>query len=84
MLQIETCDVCQKINRKLTTGARGLNPIPVKSPWYHIGIDFVGPLSPTAADGCRYIFKISDYFSKWVEAVPTINKEATTVAGSVV
>lgn len=68
------------MNKKLTSGAPSLNPIPVKSPWYHVGIDFIGPLSPTSLDGCRYIFTLSDYFTKWVEAVPTANKEATTVA----
>ena len=26
------------MNRKMTTGAPELHPIPVKSPWYHIGI----------------------------------------------
>ena len=68
------------MNRKLTSGAPELNPIPVRNPWYHIGIDFVGPLSPIAEDGSRYILTVSDYFSKWVEALPTANKEATTVA----
>ena len=34
------------MNRKMTTGAPELHPIPVKSLWYHIGIDFVGPISP--------------------------------------
>ena len=40
-------------NRKMTTGAPQLHPVPVKEPWYMVGIDFVGPLSPQAEDGCR-------------------------------
>ena len=78
--QISTCDVCQHMNRKITTGTPELHPIPVKSPWHQIGIDFVGPLSPVAADGSCYIFTASDYFTKWVEAVPTTDKSASTVA----
>ena len=68
------------MNRKMTTGAPELHPIPVKSPWYHIGIDFVGPISPAGDDGSRYIFTMSDYFTKWVDAVPTVDKSASTVA----
>ena len=62
------------MNRKLTTGVPELHPIPVKAPWYMVGIDFIGPLSPVAKDGSRYILTISDYFTKWVEVVPTSTK----------
>ena len=47
-----------------------------------IGIDFIGPLSPEADDGSRYILTRSDYFTKWVEAVPTADKTASGVAAS--
>ena len=79
-LQILKCDVCQRMNRKLTTGTPELHPIPVKAPWHQIGIDFIGPLSPEADDGSRYILTVSDYFTKWVEAIPTIDKSASSVA----
>ena len=64
----------------MTTGAPELHPIPVKSPWYHVGIDFIGPISPTADDGSRYILTLSDYCTKWVEAIPTPDKSASSVA----
>eukprot|EP00731_Ephydatia_muelleri_P000051 Em0001g51a len=41
---ISKCDVCQRMNRKLTTGVPQLHPISVKAPWYMIGIDFIGPI----------------------------------------
>jgi len=50
-LQIASCDICQRINKKLTTGVPELNPVPVKTPWHHIGINFVGPISPPGKDG---------------------------------
>ena len=70
------------MNRKLTTGVPELHPIAVKSPWHQLGIDFVGPLTPTTEDGSRYILTLSDYFTKWVEAIPTPDKSANGVAAS--
>ena len=48
--------------------------------WYHLGMDFVGPISPPSRTGNRYILTISDYFTKfaWAKALPT--KEAVNVA----
>ena len=79
-IQISTCDVCQKVNRKLTSKKPELHPIKVKSPWYHVGIDFVGPLTPISAAGNRYILTLSDYYTKFVEAVPQPDKTAPGVA----
>ena len=81
-MQVSKCDVCQHMNRKITTGTPQLHPIPVKSPWYQIGIDFIGPISPMADDGSSYILTITDYFTKWVEAFPTADKSAASVATS--
>ena len=74
--------MCQRTNRKIATTAPELHPVPVKSPFYHIGIDFIGPLSPIAEDGAQYVLTISDYFTKWVEAFPTPNKCASGVANA--
>ena len=30
----------------MTVGTSELHPVPVVSPWYHVGIDFIGPLPP--------------------------------------
>ena len=49
----------------------------VHSPWFHLGIDFVGPISPPSDSGNRYILTLSDYFTKWVEAIPLALKRCT-------
>ena len=52
----------------------------MKAPWHHICIDFIGPVSPPADDGAKFIVTVYDYFTKWVEAVGVANKSAQTVA----
>ena len=61
------------MNKKLTTERPELHPVAAKSPWYHLGMDFVGPISPPSYHGNRYILTVSDYFTKFVcaKAMPT-------------
>ena len=70
------------MNKKIDIVQPEMYPVPVKSPWYHIGMDFVGPISPTSRSGNHYILTISDYFTKfaWAKALPT--KEAVNVVNS--
>lgn len=79
-MQVGTCDTCQRTGRKVSKAAPQLHPVPVVSPWYHIGIDFIGPISPPSQQGNVYILTIIDYFTKFVEAVPLPNKLASGVA----
>ncbi len=82
LLQVKYCKECQKMNKKIATERPELHPVPVKSPWYHIGMDFVGPISPPSSTGNRYILTVSDYFTKfaWAKALPT--KEAVPVVAA--
>ena len=57
-----------------------LHPVPEHSPWHHIGIDFIGPISPTSRSGNHYILTISDYFTKWVSTFPLPTMETCCVA----
>ena len=75
--KIKECDVCQRVNDKIVKDRPELHPVPVHSTWYHIGIDFVGPVSRS---GNKYILTVSDYFSKWVCAFPLPSKEVPGVA----
>ena len=65
----------------MSKAAPELHPVPVVSPWHHLGIDFIGPLTPSA-HGCRYILTVSDYFTKFVQAFAMESKHATGVANA--
>ena len=48
-------------------------------PLERIAMDILGPL-PLTENGNKYILVVGDYFTKWKEAYPMKNMEATTVA----
>jgi hypothetical protein len=74
---VQTCETCQKRNKD-----RHLFPISsatiIPKPFYHIGIDVLGPL-PTTLQGNRYIILSVDLFSKWPEAHAVANADALNV-----
>ena len=51
--------------------------------WHHIGIDLIGPL-PLSKQGNQFILTITDYFTKYVDAIPLPNKCATGVATALI
>nr|AAK92670.1 putative gag-pol precursor [Oryza sativa Japonica Group] len=46
-----------------------LHPTVPAWPFEAWGIDVIGPIDPPSSRGHRFIFAITDYFSKWAEAV---------------
>ena len=74
---VKTCDNCQRRGRN--NKRNPLHPIPVYSPFYQIGIDFVGPL-PLTSNGNKYIIVAMDYLTKWPEAQPVSNADAEATA----
>ena len=42
----------------------------------------MGPVTPESVHGNNYILTLSDYVTKWVEAVPLLTKEVPGVAKS--
>jgi len=42
-------------------------------------IDVIGPISPSSTKGHRFILAITDYFSKWAEAIPLVEVKTSYV-----
>ena len=76
-VQVTECDTCQRTNHSIKAPHLPLQPS--YGLWNLWGVDLIGPLTLTPR-GNRYIIVATDYFSKWPEAAPLQNKDATTVA----
>ncbi|KAL5505539.1 hypothetical protein EMCRGX_G006987 [Ephydatia muelleri] len=56
---IAACDVCQKSSGKPLSSQPELHPVPIHC-----------PITPALSSGNRFILTLSDYYTKWVDAVP--------------
>ena len=54
-----------------------LVPIPVKGPFHRVAVDVLQ--LPLTSSGNKYVV-FMDYLTKWVEAFPTADQQATTIA----
>lgn len=77
---IQACLKCQKFNIERRKAPGLLHPIEVPSgPFQLVGIDYSGPY-PITPDGNKYILALSDYFTKWVIAIPLPSQTAQITA----
>ena len=47
-----------------------MNPILKPSPFRGWGIDLIGQIHPPSSKGHKFVLLATDYFTKWVEAIP--------------
>ena len=69
--QVSTCHHCQLFEGKRKLRPLPLKPISVDAPFQRWGLDFIGEINPASSGQHRWILTVTDYFTKWVEAVPT-------------
>ena len=62
-LQVASCEACQKNSDKLVVTSTELHPVPVITTWYHVAIDFIGPISPISLSGNRSVHLLLLLFS---------------------
>ena len=62
-----------------------LHPLQIaNAPFETIAIDFLGPFKPKSTQGNSYIMIVTDYFTKWVEAILLPDQKAKTTARALV
>eukprot|EP00253_Pinus_taeda_P026510 PITA_26510 len=76
---VRSCHACQIFNRKTRIPPAPLQPVVAIGPFSKWGIDFM-TCNPTSAGGHGYIIVTVDYFTKWVEAMLTLNNNGETTA----
>ncbi|CAC5421299.1 unnamed protein product [Mytilus coruscus] len=77
------CDICDSKKGPNKKPHSPLQQYNVGAPLERITVDMLGPL-PRTYKGNRYLMVVGDYFSKWADAIPIRDQEATTVANKLV
>jgi len=73
---VKSCDICQKTAHKGHTRSVPFQPMPViDKPFQKMAIDLIGPLQQSDR-GHRFVLTITDYATRWPEAIPL--KETTS------
>jgi transposase InsO family protein len=72
---VRGCQQCQLFTGKQKLAALPLQPVVVEAPFQQWGLDFIGQFKDNSSNGYTWIITATDYFTKWVEAIPT--KSAT-------
>jgi transposase InsO family protein len=76
---LRACPECNSFKREPVTKKGRLQKMTVGMPWERVGVDITGP-HPKSRNGYVYILTLTDYFTKWADAFPIRNQEASTVA----
>ena len=74
-----TCSTCATRKTPTPKARAPLGTIRAGYPMQVMAVDILGPL-PESEAGNSYILVAGDYFTRWMEAYPIPNQEATTVA----
>jgi hypothetical protein len=72
---VRSCQPCQYFTGKSKLPAQPLKPVVVEAPFQQWGLDFIGEFKENSSNGYRWILTATDYFTRWVESIPT--KKAT-------
>ena len=73
-----SCLVCATRKGTGRASRPPLQPIPVGGPFHRVGVDVLQ--LPKTFDGNCYVVVFADYLTKWVEAFPTSDQKAETIA----
>src|SRR6185437_6444170 len=64
------CQACQRFGKIQIVPASMMNPIIKPWPFRGWGMDMIGQINPSSSKGHQWVLAATDYFTKWVDAVP--------------
>jgi len=67
---VRKCIACQKHGDLIHAPSQSLQPITTPWPFSMWGLDLVGKINPSSFDGHKHIITSTEYFTKWVKAIP--------------
>jgi len=74
-----SCHKCQIFEGKRKLLPLPLKPISTEKPFQQWGLDFIGEIHPSSSGQHRWILTATDYFTKWVEAIPCRQANDTVI-----
>ena len=77
--KVRACIECQKFVGKQKLLPLPLIPISVDTPFQQWGLDFIGEIHPPSSGQHKWILTGTNYFTKWVEAIPMRNATETVI-----
>jgi ribonuclease HI len=79
--RVRACIKCQKFAGKQQLRSLPLNPVVVSGPFQQWGLDFIGEIHPASSGQHRWILTATDFFTKWIEAIPTRSASHKVIIG---
>jgi hypothetical protein len=73
--EVSSCHECHIFDGRRKLQPLPLKPISVEASFMQWGLDFIGEIHPPSSVQHRWILTATDYFTKWIEAIPM--KQAT-------
>eukprot|EP00253_Pinus_taeda_P021919 PITA_21919 len=70
---VKSCDKCQRFAGRQQLKSFPLKPVHVNGPFQQWSLDFIGEFNPHSSGQHKWILAATDYFTKWIEAIPTKN-----------
>jgi hypothetical protein len=79
--RVRACTKCQRFVGKQQLKSLPLNLVVVLGPFQQWGLDFIGEIHPTSSGKQRWILTATDFFTKWIEAIPTWSASHKVIIG---
>jgi len=76
---VVSCHKCQIFEGKRKLLPLPLKPISTEKPFQQWGLDFIGEIHPSSSGQHKWILTATDYFTKWIEAIPCRQANDSTI-----